>query len=615
MEPPCSELGLVLDDALSSTSFRVWAPCAAAVALEVAASVSAGSAEGAALEPLPLQRDDSNGTWAARFSLGAGSPAAILVKAGAVYRVLVTAGDGRKLYRRDPYARSADYDSEWCYVDNPNAYRWKHPLLRPNFEQYIIYEMHVGSFTPEGTLVAAAAKLPHVKSAGFTAVQLMPMTEHSDAWGYNPRQLLALHRAFGAPDDMRAFVDAAHELEIAVVVDVVLHHGAVDKNALWDYDGWEVGANGGIYHEGAGDTPWGRSFAWWKKEVVDYAAAGADVWPRYFRVDALRFDSINDLPHDVCREVTARVRGAHSGVYMMAELTPEDPKGIFDLGFDSLWCHSGLFDIVQQQKALGRGHHGGSDWAAGWDLPRLRSAVALHPGFSQPTHVVKYFTGSHDQVGCSKNGGHWEDLKMIGGQKRYFVDQMGYEGRGDPKARCCMKAWYTANLAAAGTPMIFMGTEFAAPGWWAPDPDHRVNWTWVGDAVGTKTVAFFGKVNSLRASLPTLRKGWCNILHEDRQNGVLGFDRTFDGEERCLCVLNAGQKHWAGTEYGVNVGGGRFEQVFCSADLQFEPEGSWLMEPGNMICNKDRGVLDTHDNKIFINLPARCCLIFKQVYT
>lgn len=611
MAQPSWELGLVFDDPGTSVSFRVWAPCAAAVVLEVALRFSTDKE----VEALPLTKCDASGTWAGRFSLAKGSPAASFTSAAAVYRVAITAPDARRLLRRDPYARSVDYDSEWCFVDNAVDYPWQHPPLRPPFEEYIIYEMHVGSFSPEGTLQEAAKRLSHVVAAGFTAVQLMPISEHSDLWGYNPRQLLALHRALGTPDDLRAFVDSAHGLGLAVIVDVVLHHGAVEKNALWDYDGWEQSGNGGIYHEGAGDTPWGRAFAWWKREVVDYAAAGADVWLRQYRVDGLRFDSVNDLPPDVCREVTARVRGAHAGALLIAELTPEDPQGLLDRGFDSLWCHSGLFDIVQQQKALGRGHHGGSDWSAGWDLPRLRSAMALHAGFTQPTHVVKYFCGSHDQVGCAKNGGHYADLEMIGGQKRYFVDQMGYGGRGDEKARACMRAWFTANIAAAGIPMAFMGTEIAQYGWWAPDADHSFNWGLAKDDIGVATVAFFGSANKMRETLPVLRKGWCNILHEDRQNGVLGFDRVYDGLERCICILNAGQTFWASTEYQVWVGGGRFAQVFCSSDAQFEPKDSWMKEPGSVVCNKDRGIVDTHDGKLSVNLPSRCCILFKQIYS
>ena len=83
------------------------------------------------------------------------------------------------------------------------------------------WQLHVGSFTPEGTFAAAAERLEHVAGLNFTAVQLMPICEHSDAWGYNPRQLMAVHGAYGTPDDLRALIRRAHELGLAVIIDVV----------------------------------------------------------------------------------------------------------------------------------------------------------------------------------------------------------------------------------------------------------------------------------------------------------------------------------------------------------------------------------------------------------
>lgn len=86
-------------------------------------------------------------------------------------------------------------------MDDASAYKWQQTDWQPpTFDRYIIYEMHVGSFTPEGTFAAAQQKLQHVAATGFTAVQLMPIAEHSDAWGYNPRQLMSLHGAYGKPE-------------------------------------------------------------------------------------------------------------------------------------------------------------------------------------------------------------------------------------------------------------------------------------------------------------------------------------------------------------------------------------------------------------------------------
>lgn len=96
------------------------------------------------------------------------------------------------------------------------------------------------------------------------------------------------------------------------------------------------------------------------------------MWLRDYNCDGLRFDSANDLPADVVKELTWRLRSAFPGRILTAEVTPENPMSVRELGFDSVWVHSGYFDIIQQHRALGRGHHGGGDWAAGWDLPRMR---------------------------------------------------------------------------------------------------------------------------------------------------------------------------------------------------------------------------------------------------
>ncbi|KAK3247578.1 hypothetical protein CYMTET_42926, partial [Cymbomonas tetramitiformis] len=193
-----------------------------------------------------LQRvQDGSGNWEVEL------PAGVLCE-GTPYRFALNAE--ATIFRRDPYARASDYDSKWCYADDGGVeFQWEDWQPRP-FDENVIYEMHVGSFTPEGTLEAAVEKLKHIADAGFTAIELMPLAEFSYAterWGYNPRQLLSIHGPYGKPQDLRRFVNEAHILGIGVIVDVVLHHGAVDGNELWDFDGW--GGNyfgeGGIYHE------------------------------------------------------------------------------------------------------------------------------------------------------------------------------------------------------------------------------------------------------------------------------------------------------------------------------------------------------------------------------
>lgn len=515
---------------------RVWAPCANGVRLQLRDSAK------------EIELDREGDEWVATLAAG-------VLKHGTCYRFVVSTRDGREVQRRDPYARWTDYDSYWCFVDDPAAYRWRTPAgdQRP-FDEYMIYEMHVGSFTPEGTFAAAKERLKHVVDLNFTAVQVMPLTEHSDRWGYNPRQLLAVHGPYGTPDDFRAFVDHAHALGLSVIVDVVLHHGAVERNELWDWDGWEEMGNGGIYHERAPDTQWGRAFAFWKAEVRRMVHDACTSWLGDFRCDGLRFDSANDLPPDVIQPLTWSLRERFPGRILTAEVTPENPLSVHEGGFDSVWLHSGYFDIIQQHRALGRGHHGGGDWAAGWDLPRLRTVMGLHSGFTSPTQCIKYLLGSHDQCGCT-HGGHYEDYKMIGGRHRYATDQYG-GGREDKGAAAAARLWWTSNVGAAGLTMMFMGTEWNQTAWWDVDEHHRLQWQLGQDQLGREMMALVRDSNALRWRYPALRRGWANILHEDRPNGVLAFERVSEGDLRIVVVVNAGRGNWQGDEYGVWVGGG-----------------------------------------------------------
>ncbi|KAJ1484973.1 glycoside hydrolase superfamily, partial [Baffinella frigidus] len=90
-------------------------------------------------------------------------------------------------------------------------------------------------------------------------------------WGHNPRTCLAIHPPYGTPDDLRAFVDKAHSLGLAVMVDIVLNHGSSRLNCLWNWDGYGPDNNGGIYFDkGGGDTPWGKKFALDRREVQEY---------------------------------------------------------------------------------------------------------------------------------------------------------------------------------------------------------------------------------------------------------------------------------------------------------------------------------------------------------
>uniref|UniRef100_A0A383W668 1,4-alpha-glucan branching enzyme n=1 Tax=Tetradesmus obliquus TaxID=3088 RepID=A0A383W668_TETOB len=540
-----------------SSCFRVWAPHATSATLQVVPADQFVAApppalrsndEDAAVDATPAEYttppDEVQQAGLKEYRLdregadwGADLPAGVTPQ-GAAYRLILGSPDGNTLmYRRDPWARSAEAASSWCFVHSPAAYTWQHTEWQPlSFDKHIIYEMHIGSFTPEGTLRAAITKLPHIASLGFTLLELMPCQEHSDPWGYNPRQLLALHRGLGTPEDMAAFVDAAHGLGLGVMMDVVLHHGAPNGNMLWDFDGWEEGHNGGIYHEGAPDCMWGRQWAFWKGEVRAMIAGACEGWLRDYRMDGLRFDSIKDVPMDMVQEITWGLKQRYPGRFLSAEITPEDPRLMAEYGFDAIWVHSGYFDIIQQHRALGRGHHGGGDWAGGWDLPKLREAMGVHYGFERPDQCIKYMTGSHDQVVKAE--------RVL--EQRLRVGCSGY----------------CRGMMAA-----------------------------VAD------------VNALRVSHPVMRYGWSNCIHEDRANGIMGYERVAEGEARVIVVVNAARGYWQDGNYGLWVGGGgSFQQIYCSQDVQYGGDPKWV----------SNDIVAEYDGKIYLNLPPSCTLMLVQ---
>ena len=574
-------------------NFKLWAPHAASVALEVKQS------EEVATHQLTRQEDSFEKDQ-------------LDISPGDSYRIVLTTSDGRQVYRRDPYARGVEAsDSFWCVcVEDSSKYKWKCDWKAPTWDQLIIYEMHVGSFTEEGTFEAAEAKLDHLADLGFTAIEVMPITEfdstHDGGWGYNPRQLLATHPKYGSADQFRHFVDQAHERGIAVIVDVVLHHPAVEGNILWDFDGWSQDNNGGIYHEGAPDTQWGRGYAWWKSEVIDLLTGGCLVWLDECNCDGLRFDSALDIPTDVAQKLTHRCHELFPGKILIAEVTPENPKAIYECGFDSLWIHSSYFDIIQQHRALGRGHHGGGDWASGWDIPKLRTAFGMHYGFSSTTQTVKYFLGSHDQCGCRHGGGHYEDYKEIGGQHRYAVDQYGFCGRPDGKALAAARMWYSTMVSSMGLPMCFMGTEWAQPGWWDCTPERRISWDLAKDTIGMQMMSALRDIHRLRAGSGALRYGGTRMLHEDRPNGVIGFERC-DGKDRYYVLVNAGLKSFG--KYGAWAEYGVFQEVFCSQSSKY---GGKYDDGKDIPSTCNEGSLSCNGGTLTVCLPRQCTFVFSD---
>lgn len=222
------------------------------------------------------------------------------VKPGDEYRYRILTG-GREYLRIDPYARRVTNSVGNTIIKAPHrSVRSKHGMIPP-LNEMVIYELHIGTFGKKerrpgpGTLEGAIDRLSYLRELGINVVEVMPLAEFAGgySWGYNPSQIFAVESDYGTPRTFREFVDEAHRLGIAVIVDVVYNHFGPSDLDLWQFDGWSENDKGGIYfyNDWRARTPWGETRPdYGRKEVREYIRDNALMWLDEFGVDGLRWD-------------------------------------------------------------------------------------------------------------------------------------------------------------------------------------------------------------------------------------------------------------------------------------------------------------------------------------
>lgn len=248
--------------------FEVWAPSARdRVALELNGSGH------------PLDRDpERDGWWSGVVPAGDGDRYGFSLDGGPVLP--------------DPRSRRLpDGPDGLSAVVDHSAYTWRHDSPRLRLRSAVLYELHVGTFTPEGTLDAAAARLGELAGLGITHVELMPLCPFPGVrgWGYDGVAPWAVHEPYGGPEALKRFTDAAHGLGMGVVLDVVHNHLGPSGNHLPSF---------GPYFTDTHHTPWGAAVnldAPGSDEVRAYFLGSALAWLRDYRVDGLRLDAVHAL--------------------------------------------------------------------------------------------------------------------------------------------------------------------------------------------------------------------------------------------------------------------------------------------------------------------------------
>ncbi len=337
----------------------------------------------------------------------------------------------------------------------------------------LIYELHVGTFTPEGTLDSAIARLDHLAGLGVGIVEVMPLASFPGrhGWGYDGVGLYAVHEPYGGPFAFRRFVDACHARGLAVCLDVVYNHLGPSGNHLAEF---------GPYFTDRYATPWG--------EAVNLDGAGSDevrrfiidnalMWLRDFHVDALRLDAVHalfdqratPLVEELTAEVDALADALGRRLWLIAESDRNDPRTVTlradgGTGFAAQWAddvHHALHVLLTGER---EGYY--ADFAPPGALAKVLEGIFFHDG------TYSSFRG------CG-HGRPVDRSRMPG--SRFVVslqthDQVGNRAQGDRLAASVPPGLLAGGaallLTSAATPMLFMGEEWGASTPWMYFTDH-----------------------------------------------------------------------------------------------------------------------------------------------
>jgi maltooligosyltrehalose trehalohydrolase len=389
-----TELGAVpVED--GRTRFRIWAPNARTVTLR-----SAGEH---ALEPA------EDGVWEAELDVSPGSDYVYVLDGGRAWP--------------DPCSRFQPEGVRGpSRVVDPRSFRWSdEPWDGVRLEELVIYELHVGTFSEEGTFDGVIPYLGELRELGVTAIELMPVATFpgNRGWGYDGLYAKAPHPAYGAPDGLARLVDAAHAEGLGVILDVVYNHVGPGSEALAAF---------GPYFTDRHETFWGQAIDYERPAVREWAIQSALMWARDYHVDGLRLDAVqavfDDSPQHVLAELAERVREQRPHALVISETGVDDYRPIEEWGHDAQW-----FD---------RFHH--------------------------ELHVL--LTGERD--------GYYERFGSLAGlarelerqpQERFVVyaqnhDQVGNRALGDRLPRELLRVAAACTLFSQNTPLLFMGEEY-----------------------------------------------------------------------------------------------------------------------------------------------------------
>lgn len=455
---------------------------------------------------------------------------------------------------------------------DPQAYPWRnHNWQRPRWRGQSIYELHIGTFTEDGTFLSAISRLDHVVELGAEAIEIMPIADFAGDrnWGYDGVALYAPARCYGRPDDLRALVDAAHQRGLAVILDVVYNHLGPAGNYLEQF--------AKDYFHPTRTTPWGRAFnidGPQSRPVREFILENAAYWLDEFRMDGLRLDATHAIQDESERHLLAEIAElVHArGGFVIGE----DERNSAELlsygegreqGIDAVWSddfhHQVRVALTGVRESYFGSYSGTTDELAmtlsrGWFYTgqpypfwsgRLRGGESTH----LPPSAFVYCIENHDQVGN----------RPLGERLEHLVEPALFRAA---TVLLCLSPY---------APLLFMGQEWAASSPFQFFTNHEGALGQAISAVRRKEFAESGLNSGIRPEdipdpqdLMTFVRSkldWRELEDSQHRQVFALYRECLRARKQYVNRLTADRKSWSVTVVGSAV------------VLRFDPEGAPAM--------------------------------------
>lgn len=586
-------MGAILKD--GQTTFRVWAPNANKVYVS-------GSFNEWSKRSLELHQEE-NGYWAGVSD----EP-----KEGDEYKYIIHNGE-KVLERNDPYAFEVTNSNGNSVIRTLNFEWGDDDYKMPSWNELVIYELHVGTFNRKkpdqvGTFNDVIEKLPYLKKLGINCIELLPVAEFAGgiSWGYNPAHPFAIEQDYGGPTGLANFVNEAHKMGMAVIMDVVYNHFGPSDVDLWQFDGWHENEKGGIYfyNDHRSDTPWGDTRPdYGRPEVRQYLRDNALMWVEKYHCDGLRMDATSYIRYEggglgydteieegniLMRDINAELQEKYPHVLTIAEDLKKDHRVTNDfneggLGYGTQWDMAFVHpvrEVLQDTHDEGR------------DIQKVVDALCFQYSGDYFKRVV--YTESHDEVANGK--ARVPEEIQPGDAESDFAKKRAILG-------------IVLALTAPGIPMLFQGQEFIEDEYfqdteqldWGKFEKHQGIYKMISDIIKLRTGELEGAFG--------LRAQGIQIAHFNPKNKILAYvrDEVGGGEQPVMVVLNFSNKKFE--KYQIGIGEQHDWKLRINATWDgYDDSFEGLDVASHM--NKIRKETDNSEWTGELNIPAYGALIY-----